>query len=345
MEPNPSGDAPYLRIATEEAYASREFLSAVSQLVDEGVDDPGLAAFFGYMLHSEAPRPTFVRERLPDLGEARLSDMDATGIARQILSMAAPGPNPFGADRGTALARNANDELEDACQRQPDRFSALATIAPQAPNAAAAELDRCKSRGFVGAIINSHVQHEYLDAQKFWPIFEAAESLDMPVYLHPTTPSKALIGPMLDRRLEGAIFGFAVEAGLHALRLIVGGVFDRFPRLRLVLGHLGEALPFWLYRLDYMFKAGGRRSRESRAARPPSEYLRENVWVTTSGMPWEPAIMLCRDVLGADRVLYAMDYPWQFEMDEVRAHDALPLAPDEKRQLMQTNAEYLFGLR
>ena len=179
---------------------------------------------------------------------------------------------------------------------------------------------------------------------KFWPILEAAEALDLPLYLHPNTPSKGLIAPMLDLRLEGAIFGFAVETGLHLLRLIVSGVFDRFPKLRVVVGHLGEGLPFWLYRLDYMFKSGGR-TRENRAARLPSEYLRENVWVTTSGMPWSPSIMLCREVLGPDRVLYAMDYPWQFEADEVRAHDALLLSLEEKKALMQTNAERLFSLR
>ena len=130
---------------------------------------------------------------------------------------------------------------------------------------------------------------------------------------------------------------------MHLLRLIVSGVFDRFPKLRVVVGHLGEGLPFWLYRLDYMFKSGGG-EREHRAARLPSEYLRENVWVTTSGMPWSPSIMLCREVLGPDRVLYAMDYPWQVEADEVRAHDALLLSLEDKKALMQTNAERLFSL-
>jgi 2,3-dihydroxybenzoate decarboxylase len=340
----PGGGIGYLRIATEEAFAPREMIDAWTGLLDEGIDDPGFQAFFGFMLHSNAPRPTFVRARLPDLGEARLADMDATGIDRQILSISAPGPNPFTPDRGIGLAALANDVVIEACRRHPDRYSALATIAPQAPSAAAAELERCKTLGFVGALVNSHVQHEYLDDSKFWPIFEAAEALGLPIYLHPTAPSKGLIAPMLDRRLEGAIFGFAVETGLHVLRLIVSGVFDRFPRLQLVVGHLGEALPFWMYRLDYMFRAGGRRTEEQRATRLPSEYLRENVWVTTSGMPSAPSIMLCREVLGADRVLYAMDYPWQFEAEEVVAHDELALDVDAKRALMQTNAETLFNL-
>lgn len=340
---HPGGEVGYLRIATEEAYAPAELFAEWRRLLDGDVDDPGFRSFFGFILTSDTPRAQFVRERLPDLGERRLADMDATGIDRQILSISAPGPNPLAPDRGSAVATLANDHLAEACQQHPDRFSALATIAPQDARRAAAELERCKKLGFVGTIVNSHVDHEYLDDCKFWPILEAAEALDLPLYLHPNTPSKSLIAPMLGLRLEGAIFGFAVETGLHLLRMIVSGVFDRFPKLRVVVGHLGEGLPFWLYRLDYMFKSGGRRT-GNRAARVPSEYLRENVWVTTSGMPWSPSIMLCRQVLGPDRVLYAMDYPWQFEADEVRAHDDLPLSIEETKALMQTNAERLFNL-
>ena len=344
-ELQPGGKAGYLRIATEEAFAPPELFAEWRRLLDTGIDDPGFRSFFGFILTSDTPRAQFVRERLPDLGERRLADMDATGIDRQILSISAPGPNPLAPDRAVAMATLANDQMAVACQQHPDRFSALAAIAPQVAGHATAELERCKNLGFVGTLVNSHVDHEYLDDAKFWPILEAAEALDLPLYLHPNTPSKGLIAPMLDQRLEGAIFGFAVETGLHLLRLIVSGVFDRFPKLRVVVGHLGEGLPFWLYRLDYMFKSGGRRMPENRATRLPSEYLRENVWVTTSGMPWSPSIMFCREVLGPDRVLYAMDYPWQFEADEVRAHDALLLGPEEKRALMQTNAERLFSLR
>src|SRR4029079_12854972 len=151
--------------------------------------------------------------------------------------------------------------------------------------------------GFKGVVVNSHTQGEYLDEPKFWPIFEACEALDVPLYIHPHTPTAAMIAPFLPRGLDGAIYGFAVETGLHLLRIIVAGVFDRFPKLRIVVGHLGEGLPFWLYRLDYMFRPEDR-TRARRAARLPSEYFRENVWVTTSGMPWSPSIMLCREVLG-----------------------------------------------
>jgi 2,3-dihydroxybenzoate decarboxylase len=245
------------------------------------------------------------------------------------------------------MATLANDQLAEACQAHPDRYTGLTAIAPQDPEAAAAEIERGAKLGFKGVIINSHTRDEYLDDPKFWPVFEAAEALDTPVYLHPNTPSRGLIDPLLDAGLDGAIFGFAVETGLHLLRLIVAGVFDQFPRLRLVVGHLGEALPFWLFRLDYMHAATLRSRRypqwKELAARP-SDYMRRNVWVTTSGMAWAPAIMFTREVLGGDRVLYAMDYPYQFVADEVTVQDQLPLGPADKKAFFQSNAERVFRL-
>jgi 2,3-dihydroxybenzoate decarboxylase len=242
----------------------------------------------------------------------------------------------------------ANDRLAEACKTYPDRFSGLTAVAPQDPEYSAREIERGQNElGFHGVIINSHTQGEYLDDPKFWPIFEAAQALATPIYLHPNTAPKNMIGPMLDAGLDGAIWGFAVETGTHLLRLITKGVFDRFPELKLVVGHLGEALPFWMYRLDYMHGATVRSGRYE-AMKPielkPSEYLRRNVWVTTSGMAWAPAIMFCREVLGPDRVMYAMDYPYEYLVDEVRWQDDLPLTVAEKKQFYQTNAERVFGL-
>jgi 5-carboxyvanillate decarboxylase len=339
----------YLRIATEEAFAPPELLAAWRDLLDSGsVDDPGFRSMWGFYLSSESDRARFLRDRLQDLGERRLADMDAAGIDRQVISLTAPGPQIFDTDRAVAMATLANDQLADACRRHPDRFTGLTAVAPQDPAGAAKEIERgAGTLGFKGVIINSHTRGEYLDDPKFWPIFEAAEALGTPVYLHPNSPSRGLIEPLLDAGLDGAIFGFAVETGMHLLRLIVAGVFDRFPRLKLVVGHLGEALPFWLSRLDYMHEASVRSQRYARM-RPlearPSDYLRRNVWVTTSGMAWAPAILFSRDVLGADRVLYAMDYPYQYVAAEVAVHDDLPLTPDEKKALFQTNAEQVFGL-
>ncbi len=346
--PSVGGDAGYLRIATEEAFAPPELVAQWRKLLSSGVDNPGFQSLSGFYVSSTSPRPTAILERLQDLGERRLADMDATGIDKQIISLTAPGTQVFDKDLGVAMATLANDQLADACKRYPDRFAGLTAIAPQDPEHAAKEIERgARELGLKGVIINSHTHDEYLDDPKFWPIFEAAESLNMPIYLHPTGPSRGLIQPLVSAGIDGAIFGFAVETGTHLLRIIVSGVFDRFPQLKLVVGHLGEALPFWLYRLDYMHAAtvaSKRYEAMKPLAKRPSDYMRENVWVTTSGMAWAPAIMFCREVLGADHVLYAMDYPYEYELDEVRVHDDLPIGFAERKALYQTNAERLFGL-
>lgn len=341
-------DVDYLRIATEEAFAPPELMTLWRDMLDTGTDlDPGFVSLVGFYARHGGERARTVAERLQDLGERRLADMDAAGIARQIISLTAPGVQVLAPDQAVAMAIVANDRLAEACRRHPGRFTGLTAVAPQDPSAAAREIERGAGLGFKGVIINSHTNGEYLDDQKFWPILEAAEALDTPIYLHPTTPPRTMIGPLLEAGLDGAIYGFAVETGMHLLRMITAGVFDRFPRLRVVLGHLGEALPFWLYRLDHMHAATVRSGRYD-AIRPidgkPSDYLRKNVWVTTSGMAWHPAIMFCREVLGPDRVLYAMDYPYQYVIDEVSIQDALPIDDAAKKAFFQTNAEQLFGL-
>jgi 2,3-dihydroxybenzoate decarboxylase len=156
-----------------------------------------------------------------------------------------------------------------------------------------------------------------------------------------------MVGPFLARGLEGAIYGFAAETGLHMLRLIVSGLFDRFPRLRLVVGHLGEAIPFWLSRIDFMHRASvtaGRYESMKPLRRKPSDYVKENFWITTSGVAWEPAILFALSVLGPDRVLYAMDYPYQYVPDEVKVLDALPIGDLDKAKLFQLNAERVFRM-
>jgi 2,3-dihydroxybenzoate decarboxylase len=274
--------------------------------------------------------------------------MDQTGIARQILSLTAPGVQIFDSDTAVALARSTNDQLAEAIRRRPDRFSGLAAVAPQNPRAAAQELERgVKSLGLKGAIVNSHTHGEYLDDPKYWEIFEAAESLKVPVYLHPTSPPPSMIAPFLERGLDGAVFGFAVETGLHMLRLVVSGVFDRFPGLRIVTGHLGEGLPYWLFRIDFMHRrmvSANRYASVQKLNKQPSDYLKENFYVTTSGMAWEPPILYAQSVLGVDRVLYAMDYPYQFVPEEVAVTDNLPISEADKKMLYQSNAETVFGL-
>jgi len=260
---HPGGDSGYLRIATEEAFVTPELIQIYLDMVDKGsYDDPGFRSEWGFYGKATAQRPRFVLESLQDLGDKRLADMDAAGVDRQILSLTCPGVQVLGTDLAKAQAVLANDQLAEACRRHPDRFSGLTAVAPQDPKHAAAEIERGKSTlGLNGVIINSHTNGEYLDDPKFWDIFEAAQALDTPIYLHPTTPPTTMIKPMLDAGLDGAIWGFAVETGTHLLRMITGGVFDRFPRLKIVVGHGGESLPFWLYRLDYMHAANVRSGR------------------------------------------------------------------------------------
>ncbi len=339
----------YRRIATEEAWAPRELIDMYRrELADKSIDDPGFHSLWGFFAGA-SERANLLVDRIQDLGEKRLADMDATGIDMQILSLTCPGVQLFDTATATALASRFNDELAEGVLRNPTRFAGLAAIAPQDPQRAAQELERSVSKlGLKGAIINSHTHGEYLDDPKFWDIFAAAEALGVPIYLHPNTPSKAMIEPFLARGLDGAVFGFSVETSLHTLRIIVAGVFDRFPRLQIVLGHLGESLPYWLSRLDYMHSIITRTNRYGAAApklaKPLSAYLRENFHYTTSGMGWTPPIMYVHQVMGADRLLYAMDYPYQFVAEEVIEQDNLPLSATDKHLFFQGNAERLFSL-
>lgn len=340
---------PFERIATEEAFATAELFDCYRRIIErKSVDDPGFYSLWGHYLSDQGRRASDIRRKLLDLGDERLADMDRCGIGRQVVSLTAPGVQVLDGGTAVSVAAAANDLLAEAVGRHPSRFVALAAMAPQDPGRAAAEIERAvTSLGFRGVILNSHTHGEYFDQPKFWEIFEAAEQLDVPIYLHPNTPSPRLIGPLLDSGLDGAIYGFAVETGLHLLRIIVSGAFDRFPGLRIVVGHLGEALPFWLFRLDFMHAAMVRANRHP-GVRPlrkrPSDYLRENVWFTTSGMAWEPAIMFVREVIGADRVMYAMDYPYQFVPEEVKVTDDLPIGDAERRAFYQDIAESVFGL-
>jgi len=342
-------DLSFKRIAVEEAFAPRDLIQAYRDLLArKGSSDIGFNSLMGYYLNNPSPWSTAVSERLQDLGQRRIDDMDATGIDVQIISLTSPGVQIFDPPTAVSLARDANDELASAITAHPTRYAGLAAIAPQEPAAAAKELERAvRSLGLKGAIVNSHTQGEYLDDPKFGDILAAAEALDVPIYLHPNTPSNGMIQPFLERGLDGAVFGFAVETGLHALRLVVSGAFDRFPKLRFVLGHLGEALPYWLFRIDFMHGASVRANRyasQPKLARKASDYLRDNFYYTTSGMAWTPPIRYVQSVMGLDRVMYAMDYPYQFVPEEVNVTDALPIPYEDLKAFYQTNAERVFRI-
>lgn len=341
------GDRGYKRIATEEAFATREQIDAYLRIVRDGSADRGVTSLWGFYAQSPSARATQIIERLLDLGPRRIADMDRTGIDVAILSLTAPGVQPLPAEEAKAMVTRANDHLADAVAAYPTRYVGMTSIAAQDPAWSAREIHRGAGLGFKGVMVNSHTQGHYLDEPQFDPIFRALAETGQPLYIHPSTPPDGMIGPMLDAGLDGAIFGFGVETGLHLLRLITIGIFDRYPDLQIMVGHMGEALPYWLYRLDYMHQAGVRSQRYERMKplkKTITEYMRTNVLVTTSGVAWEPAIKFAQQVLGEDRVLYAMDYPYQFEPDEVRTHDLLDIAPEAKRKLMQTNAERVFRL-
>jgi 2,3-dihydroxybenzoate decarboxylase len=200
--------------------------------------------------------------------------------------------------------------------------------------------------GLKGALINSHTFDEYLDQPKFWPIFEAAQALEAPVYIHPRDPPSGMREIMSGPVVGGAAWAYGVEVGTHVLKLISAGVFDRFPALKVVVGHMGEALPFWLPRIDNRYFA--MREAMFGAAKPmqraPSDYIRENLWITTSGMNYWPQLKMTLEVLGSERVLYAGDYPFEDQGEAVRFVEAMPLSPTQKKTLFQDNAARVFGL-
>lgn len=334
------------RIATEEAWAPTQLLDAWRGILrSKHFADPGFQSLWGFFLNQNAGYTNGIIDRLTDLGANRIADMDAAGIDRQLLLMTAPGVQVFEAADAVRIAQDCNDEAAAACRTYPDRFSALAVVAPQDPAAAAREMDRAiNTLGLNGVVINSHTKGEYLDDPKFWPIFEAAEALDAAIYIHPQTPPPNMSAEFIKRNLDGAIMGFAVEVALHVVAIVLSGAFERFPKLKIVIGHAGEGLPYWLYRLDHQQDVILGSMGQNKIKRKISEYIRENVYVTTSGMGWEPAIRFCRETMGEDHVLYAMDYPYQYVPEEVLVHDRLPIPRASLKKLYQTNAERIFRL-
>ncbi len=346
---NTGGDRGYLRIATEEAFATQEIIDVYLRMIREGTADKGMVSLWGFYATSPSERAMQIMERLLDLGERRLADMDATGIDKAILALTSPGVQPLlDSGEAKAIATRANDTLAAACEKHPSRFIGMGTVAPQDPEWSAQEIRRGATElGFKGIQINSHTQGRYLDEEFFDPIFRALVDVDQPLYIHPATPPDSMIAPMLEAGLDGAIFGFGVETGMHLLRLITIGIFDKYPTLQIMVGHMGEALPYWLYRLDYMHQAGVRSKRYERMKpleKTIAEYMQTNVLVTNSGMAWEPAIKFCQQVMGEDRVMYAMDYPYQYVAQEVRDMDSMDMSAETKKKFFQTNAEKWFKL-
>ncbi len=320
-------------ITLEEHYAMPEFF-----------DGPGRG--MKHRAETVGGRYANLIERLCDIGAKRLAEMDAAGIDMQVLSLTSPGVEQLEATEAIALARDANDYLADAVKKNPARFAGLATVPTPAPDKAAEELDRRVRAGFKGAVVNGHVRGRYLDDAFFAPILDCAEKLDVPIYIHPTPPPKPVLDtyyggftPMLTEMLAGGAWGWHIETAVHVIRMISGGVFDRFPKLQVVIGHMGEGLPFMFQRFDIMPPA------VTKLKRSYKEYLRENVHYTFSGFNFPPAFLdLFLELGGVDRIMFSADHPYQ-SMPAARAFlEQIPVSAADRERIAHGNAEMLFKL-
>ena len=334
----------FRRIAVEEAFVTPEIMKQWHVVLAGSDVEPGFAKM-GETILAQTPGNKPLDDRLLDIGAARIAHMDAIGIDMQVLSLTSPGVQVFESALATRLAAESNDVLAAAVRAYPTRFAGLAAIAPQDPAAAAKEIERGATElGLCGIIVNSHTKGEYLDAPKFRPILEAAQAHDLPIYLHPREPAASWVGPYLDYALWFAGWGFAAETGLHAMRLIMSGTFDRFPKLKIVLGHMGEGLPFWLQRIDNRYRLEVKIGACEKLARLPSEYFLDNFVITTSGVTSMPALRLSLDELGVDRILFAADFPYEDDAEAVRFMDGASVTEEERKKIYETNACRVFKL-
>jgi 2,3-dihydroxybenzoate decarboxylase len=323
----------FYRISTEETFGTSEVYDATAALIAEGpTDEVGLGL---------PPKSSELVTQLLDLGDARIAEMDAGRMDKQLLSLWSPGVQIFEPTLGTELAMSTNDQLAAAVRKHSDRFAGLTTIAPQNPDAAAMEIERgMTTLGLHGVLINSYTKSEFLDNRKFWPIFEAAQAHDAAIYIHPRKPAPTMYAPYADYQMDGAMYGFHMDTSTHAVRLLLSGLFDEFPKLKIVLGHMGEGLPFWLNRLDDI----AARTELATIKRKPSEYFLDNFVITTSAMFWDPILELSHKVLGPDRILFGVDYPFASISAGTEWLDNAPLSDTDKQKIYSGNARRVFHL-
>jgi 2,3-dihydroxybenzoate decarboxylase len=279
--------------------------------------------------------------RLSDFGEARLETMDHASIARAVLSLSGPGVQ-IERDTKTAVrnARAANDFLAKEVHKRPDRYSGFAHLPMQDAEAAADELEYAvEELGFCGAMINGHTNGQYLDDPSLDPFWERAAALGAPIYLHPTDPPALFPALAGHRGLRRATWEWTLETGTHALRLVFGGTFDRFPSARLMLGHMGETLPYLLWRFDSRAKLYG-----VKLAKAPSDYIKANIVVTTSGMCSAEPLNCAISALGHRRVMFAADYPFESAEEAAEFIDGVSLSDDVRADICFNNAETYLGL-
>ena len=326
-------------IAVEEHIATELFLSTAHSLDVVAGDRTEID-----LMRSVETGP--VRSLLTDL-DARIAAMDAASQAMAILSINPPGVQPYPAIDAIPLARAVNDSLADLVRLHPDRFGALGTVTPQDPDAAATEIERIMGPlALHGVMINSHTYGHYLDEPQFAPILDAAEATSAPIYLHPRFPS--MLKPYDSYGLQGAIWGYQAEAGLHAMRLILSGTLDRNPRLTIVLGHLGEGIPYWLKRIDnrhaYASRVPGAAGNMPTLQLTPSEYFRRNFVVTTSGIN-DPAVLdLALAAVGEDNIMFAIDAPYEDTTDAVAFFHSAGLSDHQRACIGHATARRVFSL-
>ena len=290
-----------------------------------------------------------LQERLFDLDALRLKEMDEAGIDFQVLSHGAPATQRLDPASAVSLSKQVNDRLHAAINRHPARFAGFAVLPTAEPKAAADELERAVTKlGFKGAMVHGLTAVDganlFLDDKRFWPIFERAQALDVPVYMHPAVPHKAVIEAYYKDYLEQfpglmtAAWGFTVEAATQGIRLVLSGVFEKYPRLKIILGHLGESLPFSLWRIDMTLARQGNRPT------PFRDTFREHFWITTSGNFSTPALLCSVMEMGVERILFSIDYPFVPNGPGPKWMETVPLSAEDKTRILSGNAKRLLKL-
>jgi 2,3-dihydroxybenzoate decarboxylase len=311
--------------------------------LEEHYLDPEVARHFkeGGPEQREGP----LRERREDVGALRIREMDEAGIDIQVLSHSAPATQRLDAESAVPVAKQANDRLREKVQASNGRFEAFAALPTANPKAAADELERAVTKlGFKGAMVHGLTNGRFFDDKQFWPIFERARQLDVPLYIHPAMPHPAVVEAYYRDYLKDfpglltAAWGFTVETATQGIRLVLSGVFDAYPGLKIIMGHLGESLPFSLWRIDMALQRQGNR------ATPFRETFREHFWITTSGNFSTPALLCCVLEMGVDRILFSVDYPFVPNPPGVRWMDHVPLGPDDRAKILSGNAKRLLKI-
>ena len=290
-----------------------------------------------------------LRERLMDVGALRIREMDEAGIDVQVLSHSAPATQRLDADSAVSVARSANDQLRRRVEASSGRFEGFAVLPTANPKAAADELERAVTKlGFKGAMIHGltwiGTEKLFIDDKRFWPIFERAQALDVPIYLHPAVPHPAVVEAYYRDYLKEfpglltAAWGFTVETATQGIRMVLSGVFDACPKLKIILGHLGESLPFSLWRIDMALQRQGNRPT------PFRDTFREHFWITTSGNFSTPALLCCVLEMGVDRILFSVDSPFVPNPPGVKWMQDVPLGPEDRAKILHGNAERLLKL-